>query len=270
MTISLNKDWRFVMLTSQEWKKYYEENARSLLQIPWQIGFDLTADEQKAIASSVQDFQAGESSEGRHLFQYSKNYAEQTGDYEYVEAIRLFIAEEQRHARDLAHFLQINEIPLVKTTFTDGIFRRLRQLLGNLEISIAVLITAEIIAKVYYSALRDATNSRVLQTLCKQILQDEVRHVEFQAERLGILRAERNWLLLTLTNGLQRCLFWGTCLVVWIFHKKVFLKSGYSFVEFWKHCWTEFNEAFQISRDVIRITNSNNKLVMIEHEFDNG
>src|SRR5215510_3400669 len=160
------------MLTSLEWKKYYEENARSLLDTPWQIGHELTEKEKEAIASSVQDFQAGESSEGRHLFQYAKNYAKATGDSEYVEAIRLFIAEEQRHARDLAHFLQINGISLVKTTFTDGVFRRLRQLLGNLEISIAVLITAEIIAKVYYAALRDATNSRVLQTLCRQILQD--------------------------------------------------------------------------------------------------
>ena len=258
------------MRTSLEWRKYYEEKARSLLEIPWHVGHELTHEERESIVSSVQDFQAGESSEGRHLFLYSKNYAEQTGDYEYVEAIRLFIAEEQRHARDLAHFLQNNGIPLVKTTLTDGVFRRLRQLLGNLEISISVLITAEIIAKVYYAALRDATNSQVLQTLCKQILQDEVRHVEFQAERLGNLRAKRNWLLLTMTNTLQRFLFWGTCLVVWLFHRKVFLKSGYSFVEYWKYCWREFNEAFQISRDVIRIMKTRNKLVMVQSKFDNG
>ena len=258
------------MRTSLEWRKYYEENARSLLNIPWDISQELSEEEQKAIASSVQDFQAGESSEGRHLFQYAKIYAEQTGDYEYIEAIRLFIAEEQRHARDLAHFLQINEISLVKTTFTDGVFRRLRQLLGNLEISIAVLITAEIIAKVYYKALRGATNSQVLKILCKQILQDEVKHVEFQAERLGILRAKRNWLLLVTTNGVQRFLFWGTCFVVWTFHRKVFSSSGFSFVEYWIWCWKEFNEAFQISREIIRIMNSKNKLVMVEHKFDNG
>ena len=258
------------MRTSLEWRKYYEENARSLLEIPWHMGHELTEAEQKTIAASVQDFQAGESSEGRHLFQYAKIHAEQTGDYEYVEAIRLFIAEEQRHARDLAHFLQINEIPLVKTTFTDGVFRRLRQLLGNLEISISVLITAEIIAIVYYTALRDATNSQVLQALCRQILQDEVRHVEFQAERLGILRAERNWLLFAVTNSLQRFLFWGTCLIVWIFHRKNFLKSGYSFVKYWKQCWREFNEAFQITREVITIMNSKNDLVMAEQKLDNG
>lgn len=258
------------MRTSLEWRKYYEENACSLLEIPWHIGHELTHREQKAIASSIQDFQTGESSEGRHLFQYAKIHAEQTGDYEYVEAIRLFIAEEQRHARDLAHFLQINQIPLGKMTFTDGVFRRLRQFLGNLEISIAVLITAEIIAIVYYTALRDATNSQVLQALCKQILQDEVRHVEFQAERLGILRANRNWPLLAITNGLQRSLFWGTCLIVWIFHRNVFLKSGYSFVDFWKYCWREFIQTFQISRDVIKIMKTRSKLVAAEPKFDNG
>lgn len=257
------------MRTSLEWRKHYEENARSLLEIPWHIGQELTEEEQNAISSSVQDFQAGESSEGRHLFQYAKTYSEQTGDHEYVEAIRLFIKEEQRHARDLAHFLQINGILLVKTTFTDGIFRRLRQLLGNLEISISVLVIAEIIAKVYYAALRDATNSLVLQALCRQILQDEVRHVEFQAERLGILRAKRNWMLLAVTNGLQSFLFWGTCLVVWIFHRKVFLKSGFSFVEFRKCCWKEFKAAFEILSNVMRIMNTKNELVLVERKFDN-
>ena len=142
------------MRNSLEWRKYYEDNAGSLLEIPWRLGEELTVAEKKAITASVQDFQAGESSEGRHLFQYAREYADKTGDYEYVEAIRLFIAEEQRHARDLAHFLQINGISLVKTTFTDSVLRRMRQFLGGLEISIAVLITAEIIAKVYYAASR--------------------------------------------------------------------------------------------------------------------
>ena len=119
------------MRSSLEWKKYYQENALSLLEIPWQIGHELSEEEKLAITSSVQDFQAGESSEGRHLIQYAKAYAEQTGDHEYVEAIRVFIAEEQRHARDLAHFMQINAIPLVKTTFTDSVFRKLRQVFNG-------------------------------------------------------------------------------------------------------------------------------------------
>ncbi len=253
------------MRSSLEWKKYYQENARSLLEIPWQIGPELTEEEKQALTSSVQDFQAGESSEGRHLIQYAKTHAAQTGDHEYVEAIRVFIAEEQRHARDLAHFMQINAMPLVKTTFTDRVFRQLRQLFNGLEISISVLITAEIISKVYYAALKDSTHSQVLLTLCKQIMQDEIQHVEFQAERLGLLRTGRKWLSLALTNGLQRFLFLGTCLVVWPFHKKVFKRSGYSFAKYWKHCWKEFNLAFQISADIIHGIHSEKKVTVFDH-----
>ncbi|MCI0550817.1 MAG: hypothetical protein L0287_07675 [Anaerolineae bacterium] len=72
------------MRTSLEWRKYYEENALSLVEIPWDVGHELTAEEQETIALSVQDFQAGESSEGRHLLQYAKIYAKQTGEFDYL------------------------------------------------------------------------------------------------------------------------------------------------------------------------------------------
>ena len=85
------------MPSSLEWRLYYEENARSLLEIPWQLGPELTPEETSAIAQSLKEFQAGENSEGKHLFRYAQEYAQRTGDHEYVPVIRLFIAEEQRH-----------------------------------------------------------------------------------------------------------------------------------------------------------------------------
>lgn len=242
------------MHTSLEWQEYYQQNAESLLDIPWGLGADLTNDERNAIVASVQDFQAGESSEGRHLYRYAEKYAEESGDHEYLLAIKLFIAEEQRHGRDLARFLQQNDIPTVKTTFPDRVFRKLRHLFGSLEISIAVLITAEIIAKVYYAALKQATNSVVLRTLCDQILHDEAKHVEFQAEQLGKLRCRRQHVFQWLTIGLQRFLYWGTCIVVWHFHKQALRKGGFNFRRFWRSCWAEFNEAFAISKQVIHST----------------
>jgi hypothetical protein len=48
-------------MTSSEWRDYYENNAKSLLGVPWQIGKELSADEAAAITSSLQAFQAGES-----------------------------------------------------------------------------------------------------------------------------------------------------------------------------------------------------------------
>ncbi|MDK1029205.1 MAG: hypothetical protein QGM50_05175 [Anaerolineae bacterium] len=136
------------MRTSLEWKGYYEVNSCSILKLPWEIGQELSQQEQLAIAASVQDFQKGESSEVRHLIRAAKNYADQSGDYEYVQAIRLFIAEEQRHAKNLGRFLEANGITLAERSYSGKVFRASRQAFASLEISISVLITAEIIAKV--------------------------------------------------------------------------------------------------------------------------
>ena len=242
------------MHTSREWLEYYKENGESLLNIPWEIGRDLTDTERSAIAASVQAFQVGESSEGRHLYSYAKQYAEKSGDHDYLAAIKLFIAEEHRHSRDLAHFLRQNDIPTIKTTLADRVFRKLRKLLGSLEISIAVLITAEIIAKVYYTALQQATNSAVLRALCDQILYDESKHVEFQAEQLGKLRRGRNRPFQWFTMGIQSVLFWITCLVVWHFHKKALRLGGFNFRRFWQSCWVEFKDAFSISKRAIYLS----------------
>jgi len=232
------------MPTSLEWRHWFEHNARTLLDIPWHLGAELTPDESAAIAQSLKEFQAGESSEGKHLFHYAKQYADRAGDEDYVSAVRLFILEEQRHARDLGRFLTINGIPLVRTTFADRVFRRLRHLAGGLEISIAVLITAEIIAKVYYAVLREATQSVILRQLCDQILSDELRHVEFQSDQLRKLRSTRGWIGRTATMGLQRFLYSGTVLVVWFFHRRAIRHGGMSFTGWWRSCWNEFKGAF--------------------------
>lgn len=232
------------MPSSEDWRRYFESNAQELLDVPWHLGAELTDDEREAVSRSLREFQVGESSEGRHLMAYARQYAERTGDHEYVAALRLFIAEEQRHARDLARFLLANGIPLVRTTPTDAVFRCMRNALGNLEISIAVLITAELIARVYYAALREATASAVLRRVCDQILSDELRHVQFQAEQLARLQAGRFQLGLGLTALAQRALLAGTILVVWPRHRGVLIRGGLTFGAWWRRCWAVYHEAF--------------------------
>jgi hypothetical protein len=245
--------------TSTDWFRYFEQNKQSLLEIPWHSGPELTVQQRLGLGPSVQEFQRGESSEGRHLLRYAEQYATTTGDHDYVSALKLFIAEEQRHARDLRRFLAINGIPLVESTLSDRVFRTLRRLLGTLEISIAVLITAEIIAQAYYAALRAATDSVILERLCEQIIRDEASHVKFQAQQLANLRARRGQLLYELTVTAQRALFLGTCLVVWVFHRRVFESGGQDFGCFWRGAWFHFERAFACSaaaRDFCRTSPS--------------
>jgi len=103
-----------------------------------------------------------------------------------------------------------------------------------------VLVTAEIIAKVYYAALREASTSRILRRLCGQILSDEVRHVEFQTEQLAKLRRGRAAPLLWVTRALHQLLFVGATLIVTWSHRSVLSRAGCGFRRFCGACLSEF------------------------------
>ena len=217
--------------SSQHWREYFRNNAASLLHIPWESGVSLTNDERKSIAVSVQQFQLGESSDGHHFLYAAREHALAGGDAQYVPALRRLIAEEQRHGRDLGRVLDLAGIERIHHAWADTIFRWLRRQAG-LELSISILVTAEIIAQVYYLALRDATGSLVIGRLCDQILRDEDEHVRFQCERLAILRrGQRPWRVI-LKHASQRCFFYGTCLVFWMTHAPVMRAGGFGFIAF--------------------------------------
>jgi len=226
--------------TSLEWCAYYAANAVAA-NVPW-TSTRLTDDERRAIAASVQEFQLGESSEGRHLHAAARAYAARTGDHAYVSAIEAFIREEQRHARDLGRFLTTEGIPLTRESWPDVVFRWLRRG-ADLETTVSVLMTAEIIAQVYYAALHDATQSPALRALCDRILTDEAEHVRFQAERLAMLREGRGRVAVALAVAAQRLLFAGATLVVWRGHRRALLRGGFSFRQYWEQCWQRFGDA---------------------------
>ena len=229
---------------SVSWLDYYRNNRESLLEIPWGRGAEISDLERAAIGGSVREFQLGESSEGKHILRCGREFAALRRTPAYAEAITLFVREEQRHARDLGRFMDLAGIPRRARTWPDTVFRRLRQL-GGLEVSVTVLITAEIIAKVYYAALRETTGSAVLRRICDQILRDEREHVRFQCDYLAVLRETRRPLLSTLTEAVHRFLFFGTCIVVWNSHRRAIRKGGMGFGRFWKGCWREMNEAMR-------------------------
>src|SRR6202046_735307 len=226
--------------STQEWVDYFRWNGSVAMRVPWHIGPDLSDTERAAIAHSIQVFQLGENSEGRHLMCYAKQWAERTGDAAYPEAIRMLIVEEQRHAGVLARFMKINGIARIKRGCTDEVFRRARNLLGSLEISISVLVTAEIIAKIYYPTLSEATASTVLQNLCEEIHREEIGHVEFQTEQLARIRAGRPALGMWATRFLHRLLFYPTLMVVGLSHRMVLRRGDLSLWHFFARCHQEF------------------------------
>jgi bacterioferritin (cytochrome b1) len=232
--------------TSRQWLDYYTENERREASTPWHAGGELDDAERNAISASIQGFQLGESSEGRHLFQRAKEWSRRHADPDYQEAIRRFIAEEQRHARDLGRFMDLNGIPRAKKVWSDTAFRTLRRAAG-LELSIRVLVTAEIIAQVYYAALREATGSQVLRSLCEKILRDEREHVRFQAERLALFACHQGRGARWGGRIAMRGLMAATLLVVWSSHRHAYRAGGYSFRRFASETWAALEKALRLA-----------------------
>ena len=227
---------------SAAWVEHFKRSLRRPDIVSGTTPVELSPAEVDAIAASVQEFQLGESSEGRHLITAAYRYAAASGDYAYVSSLRLFIAEENRHAQELGRFLDLARIPRMSASWPDTVFRMLRRRAG-LELSIVVLVTAEIIAKVYYAALRDATGSPVLRRLCEQILRDERHHVHFQSQRVALLRAQRWRPSIRVRVALHRFLLAGTCVVVWRKHGRAMRAGGFGFRRFWCATWREMNDA---------------------------
>ena len=227
---------------SREWLNFFRVNEEPE-NLP-EDGPKLTAEEKEAVVGSVQEFQLGENSEGKHLHRLAGEHAAETGDGDYLPAVEYFIREEQRHARYLRDFLLSEGFGTVKARWADTVFRRLRRA-ANLEVSIGVLVTAEIIAKVYYAALEGATHSPMLRAICARILRDEEAHVRFQAERLAILRRGRSPSGMALTRLLHRALFSGAYLTVWRNHGRVLRRGGLTFGAYRRRCLEELNAALR-------------------------
>ena len=184
------------------------------------------------MAHSIQQFQLGEWARGRGLKRRAAAHPALAADPWFLPALELFIAEEQGHSGILGRFLDRERIPRLKKHWIDVVFRRLRKLAG-LEVCAMVLATAEVLAIPFYQALRDATRSRLLRSICVRILCDEAAHLEYQALTLGLVRrpaSERSRQTLSLCHS---TLFHGTALLLWQQHRRVFRAAGWDFRRFW-------------------------------------
>lgn len=132
-----------------------------------------------ALIRSIQRFQVGESGDGANLI----SKADAAGDPTYAAAVRLFVAEEQNHARLLARLLNAAGHQPISRHWTDAAFVHLRRAFG-LRLELMVLSVAEVIAVPYYSALRDGAPDQLTTRTAALIVADEQRHIPFHTQRL--------------------------------------------------------------------------------------
>ncbi len=218
-------------MSFRPWYRYFVNNRNHFTGIDEDDPDTLSDEEKILITSSIQQFQRGENSEGKHLYHASYEMR----DVQYVEAMKLFIREEQTHAKVLGRFMDKHHISRINNHWVDAVFRWLRKGFG-LQQTLSVLLIAEIIAKVYYKALQRATGSSVLQAISMQILKDEDMHISFQCYALNILNKRRNTLVQIIYRLFTFFIMTGTIAVVWYSHRKVLKAGGIGFKAFCRSC----------------------------------
>jgi (E)-4-hydroxy-3-methyl-but-2-enyl pyrophosphate reductase len=237
--------------TSRQWVRHFRASADLTVEIPWDNVYRLSAQERVAVLRSIQIFQLGESGGGSRLLRAAERHCRRHGDPHYLKALRLFIREEQRHAELLALFLRRERTEPIVRQWTNGIFRRLRNLMG-LELMLTILLAAEIMARVYYAALSRATEDPVLRAICGRILRDERWHVRFQCDRLARLRVGRSAPLWLVTSWVERLGFRAVCAAVWVNHRWVFRAAGIDLRDYWRRTGRELIAARRQIRQAAR------------------
>jgi hypothetical protein len=127
------------------------------------------------------------------------------------------------------------QIEAASDAWTDNVFRWLRSL-GDIAWSSRVLLTAEILAQVYYPALKEATSSEMLHLICERIIADEDFHILFQTERIARVLQHHHKMVRIIQAVAALVLFCGTTFVVWLEHRAVLSSS----LTFWQYIKSSF------------------------------
>ncbi len=140
----------------------------------------LSPEAREALASSLAIFQLGESGEGRIAHQIDRAMLPGIDD-DYRAALKLFVAEEGRHARILGRMVRGMGGELLEKSWTEAVFRHGRRLMG-VRLKLLVLQAAEVIAIVFYGALIPHLPPGPLRDALDEITADEDHHLRFHAQ----------------------------------------------------------------------------------------
>lgn len=135
--------------------------------------------------------------------------------------------------------MDLHSIDRIQKDPLDFIFKSILKLSGIGGI-VVTMTTAEIIAMVYYDTLRKAVRSGMLNSICEDILKDEVEHLKFQSYTLAHIY--KGHFLRSIILGLYHSvLIRGTILVVWLFHRRMWRTGGIRrFGEFYERAMKEY------------------------------
>ena len=227
------------MHTSLFWKNHFQNNLTKQ-RINWDTKPSIREAEKKEILYSLKAWQLGETSDGSHLLSATRKHAKKIQDPTYVEAVKLFIKEEQKHGENLGKYIDLIGEKRVKRDWGDTLFRKIRYFNTSMELWTISVIIVESAAQIFYQALHDASACILLKSICRDILIDEAHHIKFQNERLHEIFASKRFYSKAFSIGWYGLLFFGTIHAIWFGHKKAFKAGGVEKHEFMRLMYYKF------------------------------
>jgi len=211
--------------TSEFWKNHFKENLKKQ-RVDWSVKPNISATEKVNILYSLQAWQLGETSDGSHLLKAATKHAKKENDPVYVDAVKLFIKEEQKHGNNLGLYIDAIREKRKKKNWGDTLFRKVRYFNTNMELWTITVLIVESAAQLFYQALYDATHCTLLKSICKDILQDEAHHIKFQNERMYQIFNKKGIYMKSLSFVAYSVLFFLVIHLVWWGHRKAFKAGG--------------------------------------------
>lgn len=218
-------------MNSNAWLRYYQSNPTNWTDPEWHVPSPLDRKTKRALALSLAHFQLGESGEGNFLFARARKQAPE--DAAYHEALELFVAEEQAHARLLEQLVHYFGGGTIKRHWTHALFRLARRALG-LNFELQVLVIAELVGTAYYRLLHARSRDPVLKQACDRILRDEARHIDFHADWLGDFQGRLLPLERATWSAQFQILFGVAAQVAWMDHRSCLGAIGAKRREFFR------------------------------------
>ncbi|HEX8701310.1 MAG TPA: ferritin-like domain-containing protein [Myxococcaceae bacterium] len=210
-----------------DWRRHFELNRQRPLPEGLEHLEEVPQAWRKALGVSLATFQLGEAGEGRIAHEIDS--ASLPGiDADYRAALKLFVAEEGRHARILGFMVRGLGGKLLGRNWTERLFVFARRLLG-LRLKLMVLLVAEVVGGAFYGLLASRLPEGALRRALEQICEDEEHHLDFH----GDFFARQGWGVVG--RAVWQAVWWSLALaamgVVMVDHRRTLRTMGISLAE---------------------------------------
>ena len=165
------------------WIAHFHANKLDRPEPDWSAPFSMPEARRRLLAKSIAEYQLGDGGgECRLVARDAESFRGAAEDAR--EVVDLWFAEEREHSRLLARAVERIGGEFITDTFAFRMFYACRRALG-VQFELLVLLVVEIVSTGYYRVIRRHVGDVPIADMCKLILRDEARHIDFHRDRLA-------------------------------------------------------------------------------------